>query len=177
MDNLKPINVLVVGTGEYTTGYVHNAPSTSDKSLGVICLVLFDLRSRRKVNRILLAGTTGLKNAQIRSHLEQGIQKRYTNLTNVNVEMFPLDGVVKDDRAYLTAMGELGRGDAVVVFTPDDTHFGICSEAVARGLHVLVAKPAVKTLKEHQTLADAAKQNNVLAVVELHKRFDPIYCK
>ncbi|KAI8855237.1 hypothetical protein BC829DRAFT_424348 [Chytridium lagenaria] len=117
----KPLNVLVVGTGEYTTGYVHNSASASDKSLGVICLVLFDARTRNKVDRITLA----------------------------------MDG--------------MQRGDAVIVFTPDDTHFAICYEAVTRGLHVLVAKPA------HQILAATAHEQGVLAVVELHKRFDPIY--
>ena len=29
-----PVNVLMVGTGEYTTGYVNGAPSDSDKSAG-----------------------------------------------------------------------------------------------------------------------------------------------
>ena len=43
-------------------------------------------------------------------------------------------------------------GDAVTVFTPDDTHFAIAKEAIQRGLHVLITKPAVKTLAEHAEL-------------------------
>lgn len=30
--------------GEYTTGYVNEAQSTSDKKVGVVALTLFDLR-------------------------------------------------------------------------------------------------------------------------------------
>ncbi|KAJ3106813.1 hypothetical protein HDU97_005520 [Phlyctochytrium planicorne] len=171
----KPLNVLVVGTGEYTTGYVHNSASASDKSLGVICLVLFDARARNKVDQITLVGTTGVKNQGIRTHLEQGIQQKYTNLNNVTVKLLPEDGVERDAKAYLSAMDGMSEGDAVIVFTPDDTHFEICKEALKRKLHVLVAKPAVKTVEEHTTLIKLAEEKGVLAVAELHKRFDPIY--
>ena len=33
---MKAINVLMVGTGEYTTGYVNGRASDSDKSAGVL---------------------------------------------------------------------------------------------------------------------------------------------
>ena len=48
-------------------------------------------------------------------------------------------------------------------------------EAVERGLHVLIAKPIVKTLEEHLTLAEAARRSGVLVAMEVHKRWDPIY--
>ena len=32
----------------------------------------------------------------------------------------------------------------------DDTHFTIAMECIERGLHVMVTKPAVKTLEEHR---------------------------
>lgn len=34
MADAAPINVCMVGTGEYTTGYVHGEASASDKSKG-----------------------------------------------------------------------------------------------------------------------------------------------
>ena len=48
-------------------------------------------------------------------------------------------------------------------------------QAVKRRLHVLIAKPLVKRLSEHRGLIQAAKQNNVLVAMEVHKRWDPIY--
>ena len=56
------------------------------------------------------------------------------------------------------------RGDVCIVFTPDDTHFGIASAALAAGLHVLMAKPLVKTLQHHQQLVAQAEQANVLVI-------------
>jgi D-galacturonate reductase len=91
-----------------------------------------------------------------------------------NEDTFPEDNEV-DPKAYITALDSFSKGDAVTIFTPDDTHCEIALAAVERGLHVLVTKPVVKTLSEHHKLFAAAKKNNVLVMVEVHKRFDPIY--
>jgi D-galacturonate reductase len=164
----------MVGTGEYTTGYVHNQASDSDKGAGVVALSLFDLRRRGKVNRLLMAGTNGQKFPGIRGHLEKRIGSVYRSM-DVSFEGFPGDGVASDPKAYLAAMDELAPGDMVTIFTPDDTHFPIAMEAVNRGLHVLIAKPLVKTLEEHVALAEAARRSGAIVAMEVHKRWDPLY--
>jgi D-galacturonate reductase len=40
---------------------------------------------------------------------------------------------------------------------------------------VLLTKPAVKTLQDHQALIEAGKKHNVFVFIEHHKRFDPAY--
>lgn len=167
-------NVLMVGTGEYTTGYVHNGASGSDKSAGVVALSLFDMRRHGKVGRLMMAGTNGSKFPGIRRHLHNVITRAYKDL-DVSFRSFPDDDVHRDPNAYLAAMDELEPGDIVTVFTPDDTHFAVAMEAVDRGLHVLIAKPIVKTLQEHLSLAEAAQRSGVLVAMEVHKRWDPIY--
>lgn len=42
-------------------------------------------------------------------------------------------------------------------------------------MHAIVTKPVVKTLREHRLLHEAAREAGVLVMVEVHKRFDPIY--
>jgi D-galacturonate reductase len=167
-------SVLMVGTGEYTTGYVHDGASGSDKSAGVVALSLFDMRRRSKVGHLMMAGTNGNKFPGIRRHLSNVIGRVYKDL-DVSFRSYPDDDIAGDPKAYLRAMDELEPGDIVTVFTPDDTHFGIALEAVERGLHVLIAKPIVKTLDEHLTLAEAARRSGVLVAMEVHKRWDPIY--
>lgn len=163
----------MVGTGEYTTGYVHGAMSTSDKGPGVVALVMFDLKKRGKVSDLSLCGVNGKKFPGIRAHMKRCIGDIYTGL-DTEVQTFPGDSSVQGD-AYIQAFEALSPGDAVTIFTPDDTHFEIAMAAVKRGLHVLATKPVVKTVEEHLALAKAAKENNVLVQVEVHKRFDPIY--
>ena len=167
-------SVLMIGTGEYTTGYVHNAASTSDKGAGVVALTLFDLKRRGKVSQLKMVGTNGTKFPAIREHFAQCISNRYANL-DVNFESYPSNDVSCDPSAYLKALDALEPGDLATIFTPDPTHFEIAKEAVRRGVHVLLAKPLVKTLEEHLQLLQEAKKTNTLVALEVHKRWDPIY--
>ena len=56
----------------------------------------------------------------------------------------------------------MSAGDVCIIFTPDDTHFKIALAAIRHRLHVLVAKPAVKTLADPLTLTKAAEECDVL---------------
>src|SRR5436190_17207994 len=55
------MNLLQVGTGEYTTGFVGGGPSGSDKKVGVVGLNMFDLRRRGKVGKLSMVGVSGSK--------------------------------------------------------------------------------------------------------------------
>ena len=109
------LNMLMIGTGEYTTGYVQGKPSTSDKSSGVVALTLFDLRKRGLVGRLGLCGTTGLKFPGMRDHLHTAIASKYNGL-DVACETFPNDDVQSDPLSYISALGAFNKGDAVTIF-------------------------------------------------------------
>lgn len=169
----SPPSSLLIGTGEYTTGWTGKGASDSDKGAGVVGLVFFDLRSRGKVSeRICMAGTNGSKFPDIRQHLKEKIEDFYGLSTAF--ENFP-KGEVRNYEAYKDAVQSMSPGDVAVIFTPDDTHYQIAKACLERGLHVMLTKPAVKTLKEHIDLVDIAAKNGVLLQLEVHKRFDPIY--
>ena len=96
--------------------------------------------------------------------METNIAGQYSGL-DLTVETFPADNAV-EPKAYITALvinvssllaihyhrrcsdacavllhqDSFEKGDAVTIFTPDDTHFEIAMAAVQRGLHVLVTK-------------------------------------
>ena len=48
-------------------------------------------------------------------------------------------------------------------------------EAIEKGLHVLIAKPIVKTVDEHLALMRKANEWGVVVAMEVHKRWDPLY--
>lgn len=160
-------------SGEYTTGWVGKA-ADSDKSTGVVALVMLDLKRRAKVNRLAMCGTNGTKFPAIRAHMQRVIGDVYDGLDPSCIETFPADDVL-DREAYRTAVQSFGPGDLAIIFTPDDTHFAIASACLDRGLHVMITKPPVKTLSAHVELAQKARDKGVACVVEVHKRFDPIY--
>ncbi len=64
------------------------------------------------------------------------------------------------------AMEALPKGSAVIIFTPDSTHFPIASEALNAGHHVLVTKPATQKLEDHQKLIDLAREKGLICWVE-----------
>ncbi len=163
----------MVGTGEYTTGFVNGGASGSDKGAGVVALTLFDLRQRGKVGALSMAGTNGQKFPGIREHFQRVISQRYQ--LDATFDSFPADNCGGKPDAYLEALAKLEPGDLVTIFTPDDTHFPIAMAAIEHGCHVLIAKPLVQTLAHHQELAKAAVRKNVLCALEVHKRWDPIY--
>lgn len=65
------LNVALIGSGEYTTGYVPNTTVKSDKKLGVVGLVMFDLKRRGFVGDISIAGVSSGKWGAIKEHFQQ----------------------------------------------------------------------------------------------------------
>lgn len=167
------VDVLMVGTGEYTTGYVGGAAADSDKGAGVVALTMFDLRRRSKVNRVAMCGVSGKKFPGIRSHMKRCIADVYNGM-DLTCETFPADTEV-NPLAYVDASSTFKSGDVAIIFTPDDTHFDIAMECVKKGMHVMVTKPIVQTLDHHIQLAKLAAEKNILIGVEVHKRLDPFY--
>ncbi|KAF2101547.1 NAD(P)-binding protein [Rhizodiscina lignyota] len=166
-------DVLMIGTGEYTTGFVGTGASTSDKKVGVVGLTLFDLRRRGKVGKLSMVGVSGKKFPAIREHLQKNIRDVYNNL-DVSFTSYPSD-TSTDPEAYKAAIDALPKGAAITIFTPDPTHYPIALYAIERGIHVLITKPATKLLSEHIALVEASRKHGVFVFVEHHKRFDPAY--
>ena len=180
-DNKNSMNTLIFGSGEYVTGYTSSgAAAKSDKSMGVVGLVMFDLRRRGLIgNKIAICGTNGNKFDGIRNHWNNTIKKLFYNTfpssDSLSFEQFPKRSII-DRKAYKTALSQFSSpGDIAIIFTPDDTHFDIVDAAIDHGLHVLCTKPFVKTLEQHLYLVEKARKKGVLLQLEVHKRYDPMY--
>lgn len=65
--------------------------------------------------------------------------------------------------------------DGVIIAVPDQIHYPIAIEAVKRGYHVLVEKPAVTTQADYESLLEASAQANVPVGVCLVMRYHPYY--
>ena len=105
--------------------------------------------------------------------MKDNISDAYNGM-DVSFESFPADDKV-DPNAYKTAIDALSPGDAITIFTPDSTHYPIALYAIERKIHVLITKPSVKHLEQHQKLLEESRKRNVFVFVEHHKRFDPAY--
>ena len=103
----KP-NVLLFGTGEYTTGFVDGKAATTDKGAGIVALAFFDLRAAGKVGeRIALCTYNGTKYPGLRKHMYDQIEAKYG--LDTKVDTFPADDK-KDAKAYIEALSTFQRG-------------------------------------------------------------------
>jgi D-galacturonate reductase len=121
----------------------------------------------------LLLPPSPVSNTSPGEHLHKNISQVYNNL-DTSFDSYPANDQ-RDPNAYKTAIDALSPGDAITIFTPDTTHYPIALYAIERKIHVLITKPAVKTLEHHQALLAAAKKHGVFVYIEHHKRFDPAY--
>ena len=86
---MPPPGVLMLGTGEYTTGFTGQGASDSDKSTGVVALVMLDLRRRGKVGKLGMCGTNGAKMPAIRAHMQRVLGDVYAGIEPACIETWP----------------------------------------------------------------------------------------
>lgn len=67
--------------------------------------------------------------------------------------------------------------DAVIIASPDSTHYPYAMKAIERGLAVLLEKPVATSLDECIALEKAAAEHKVLVAVCYVLRFHPLYLR
>jgi D-galacturonate reductase len=169
---VSTVNLIIVGAGEYITGLGPAGATGSDKPAGIVALAAFELRRCGKVGRIGICARDGSRFEKVRRHFAERIGKPYG--LDTSFEPFPSEARIVTE-PLAEALPRFAAGDAVIIFTPDDTHFPIALAAVEHGCHVFVAKPLVLTLAQHLALECAARARGVLIAIDMHKRWDPIY--
>jgi predicted dehydrogenase len=73
--------------------------------------------------------------------------------------------------SYIKALEEYNP-DAVIVATPDHTHFRICKIVIKQNKHLLVVKPLSNSSKEVKKLISLIRNKKKICQVEFHKRLD-----
>ena len=76
------------------------------------------------------------------------------------ISMFPGVPQFRDFRNMFDKMAD--KIDAVIVATPDHSHFPICMEAMKLGIHVYVEKPLARTFYECELLMQAEQKYGVI---------------
>lgn len=94
-------------------------------------------------------------------------------------EIKPLFGVASDDCFSSTDafFSEKRDVDAVIIGTPDKTHYQIAMDAIRQGYHCLLEKPIATSAKECLEVAEAAKKAGVMVCVCYVLRYHPYYQK
>ena len=89
-------------------------------------------------------------------------------------DKFTDDVKIFDSYERMISSGDI---DGVIIATPHYSHTDMALEAIKRGLHVLVEKPAGVCTKEVRIMNDAAEQSGCVFSIMLNQRTIPLYRK
>ena len=158
---MKPINVLVVGTGMYVCGR-----GTEDS--GTVIPAICEWKRDNKIGEVYIAGRSP-EGVNIARGKIGNLQKKM----NVKIPIRYFPGNKKDaPECYKEAIRKIPKPACAIVVVPDNLHRGIAGTAIEEGLHTLVVKPLAPTLKEVSELIELQQKKQVYCAVEFHKRFD-----
>jgi UDP-N-acetylglucosamine 3-dehydrogenase len=119
-----------------------------------------------------VVGTGGWGKNHVRVLNELGCLAAICDMNQERAELFSKNFKVP---AYpsLDSMLKKEKLDAVTICTPASTHFTMASQALAAGVHTFVEKPMTTTVKDGETLIEAAKSANRILTVGFIERFNP----
>lgn len=158
---MKPLYILVVGTGMYTCG-------RGTEGYGTILPAVFEWKRNNPQGDIYLAGTSP---ESIRA--AQGKIRELTERMGVqpSIRYFP-EGSQADPHCYLEAIRMIPRPACAIIATPDHWHREMVGAAIEAGLHTQVVKPLAPTLREVRELIALQEKHRTYCAVDFHKRFD-----
>ena len=156
------LNILVIGTGMYSTGRGTDAYGT------VLPAISEWHRNNSNSSKVMFVGTNGSHSIAFRRKTEQLASDTGVNL---DISFLPEPDII-DLESYKLALKEMPRPACAIVVVPDHLHFQVAYDCLMEDLPVLVVKPLTPTIKEGERLIKLARERGLYAAVEFHKRWD-----
>ena len=156
------LNIVVIGTGMYSTG-------RGTASYGTVLPAINEwLRHTEQKSKVVFVGTNG-------NHSDAAKLKAKKLFEDSNVKFdvsFLPAGDEVDHHAYLGAIKEIPRPACAIVVVPDHLHYQVTYDCLMEDLPVLVVKPLTPSTEEGMKLVKLANERSLYAAVEFHKRWD-----
>lgn len=158
---MKPLNILVIGTGMYTCG-------TGTETFGTLIPAIFEWKRRNDEGEIYIAGTSLESLHSARKKIDE--LKRLMKV-EPSIRYFP-EGNNPDPTCYKKAIQHIPKPACAIIATPDHLHREMARTTIEAKLHTMVVKPLAPTVKEVFELIELQKKYNVYCCVDFHKRYD-----
>ena len=158
---MRPLHILVIGTGMYTCG-------TGTETFGTIIPAVFEWKRKNPGGEIYIAGTGPESLSLAKKKIDE--LKRLMKV-EPSIRYFP-EGNHPDPTCYRQAIQQIPKPACAIIATPDHLHREMAGVAIEAKLHTLVVKPLASTVKEVLELIDLQKKYDVYCSVDFHKRYD-----
>jgi len=156
------INVVVIGTGMYSIGRGTNGFGT------ILPSIIEWKRDKNPLGDVVFVATKS-DSAKEAIYKSNALSSRTG--VEINIDAYPKNES-NNKEEYLKIIKSIKKPACAIVAVPDHLHYEIVKECLLEDLPVLVVKPLTPSLKEGTELVNIAKERNIYAAVEFHKRFD-----
>jgi len=156
------MNIVIVGTGMYVSG-------RGTQGFGTVLPAVFEWKKKGGNFKSLYLVGTGHQGLNLAKQKISRLSRRMG--VKLDIKYFPV-GVRRDPDSFKQAINEIPKPASIIVAVPDNLHRRVVGYAIENGLHSLVVKPLVPTVREARGLISLHKNNKVYCAVEFHKRFD-----
>lgn len=158
---MKPLHILVIGTGMYTCG-------RGTETYGTVMPAVFEWKRKNRAGELYIAGT-GPESIAIAKRKISGLQE----IMKVKplIRCFP-EGDRPDPDSYKEAICQIPKPACAIIATPDHLHREMAGQTIEAGFHTLVVKPLAPTVKEVFELIALQERHQTYCAVDFHKRFD-----
>lgn len=162
---MKKINIIIIGSGAYVCG-------KNTSGFGTILPSLVEGVRNKLIEKITIVS----KHSSTKKIFEQKAKEIHKiSGINLNYDWF----LKKSDSeiGYKDAIKKSDKNTVVIIATPDHLHYEMTKFALQNFKHVLVVKPLTSITKEAKNLIKISKKNNLISIVDFHKRYDLLNLK
>lgn len=157
-DDMNKLNILVIGAGMYVCG-------RGTDGYGTIMPAICEWAKTNSIGEVCIEGKSPEGVGEAKAKIQELQQKMGTE-----VPIIYFSG--RENNKYIEAMREISRPACAIIALPDNLHKEAAYSAISEGLHTLVVKPLVPTIKEALELVEMQIKKQVYCAVEFHKRLD-----
>ena len=148
------MNLLVVGSGMYVTG-------REQSGVGTILAALCQYSLDRDVNKVVVVSKSSASEIEV----ADAVSRINSVLgSELDCEFRSVEGSFEE----LEELHTIFNFNAAIVAIPDHLHFSYTEKLIRLGIHCLVVKPLVPTLKEHLELIELAEKHQTYCAVEFN---------
>jgi len=150
------MKIIVIGAGMYVTG-------RNKSGVGTILSSLSQLSKEVEIDNITVIASSKTSSKSVDDAVKR-INK--TLNTSLHVEYYDLE------QNTIEQLFSDDDYDCTIIATPDNLHYRQAMLSFKNNFHVLCVKPLVANTDENRNLIKLQMENNLLGMVEYHKRYD-----
>ena len=153
------LNLLILGSGMFVTG-------RGTSTYGTVLPSIFEIYKKNKLSNVIICSTSYESSIKAKKKIQQ-LSKIY----NINFKIFLFPNKKNSNYSLINIVKKY-EINCSIISIPDHLHTKYTIQLMKRNIHCLVVKPMTNNKKDALKMIKICNDNNLLGMVEFHKRYD-----